>query len=86
MPNYLIILTLNLISLPSMLNLLSIVNFISKFFFIVMNSIASVFLISKLTIFRTSYLRTILLTFYRIFITSFILLSIINPKLLMKNK
>ena len=86
MPNYLIILILNLISLPPMLNLLSLVNLISKFFFIIMNSTASVFLISKLIIFRTSYSITILLTFYRIFTTSFTLFSIINFRSSIKNK
>ena len=86
MLNYLIILILNLISLPPMLNLLSLISLISKFFFIIINNTASVFLISKLTVFRTPYSITILLTFYRIFITSFILSSIMNPRLFIKNK
>ena len=43
MPSYLIILILNLISLPPMLNLLSLISFISKFFFTVVNNIASIF-------------------------------------------
>ena len=84
--NYFIILILNLISLLSMLSLLSLTNLINKFFFTIMNSIASVFLISKLTIFRTFYLIIILLTFCRIFITSFILPPIINFRLSIKNK
>ena len=86
MPNYLIILTLNLIFLPPMLNLLSSANFISKFFLIVVNNIAFVFLISKLIMFPTPYSITILLTFYNIFTISFILPSIINPKSSIKNK
>ena len=86
MPNYFIVLILNLISLLPILSLLFLVNLISKFFFIIMNSIASVFLISKLTIFRTLYLITILLIFYKTFITSFILPPIINPRLLIKNR
>ena len=85
-PNYLIILILNLIFLPSILSLLSSANFISKFFFIVMNSIAFVFSISKLIIFRTSYSITILLTFYKTFIILFILLPIINPRSSIKDR
>ena len=77
---------LNLIFLLSMLSLLSSANIISKFFLVVVNSIASVFLISILIIFRTPYSIIILLTFYRIFTTWFILLSIINPRLSIKNR
>ena len=43
MPSYLIVLILNLISLPPMLSLLSSANFISEFFLAVVNSTASVF-------------------------------------------
>ena len=86
MSNYLIILTLNLISLLPMLSLLSSTNFISEFFLTVMNNIAFVFSISKLTIFRTPYSIIILLTSYRIFTILFILLSIMNPRSSIKNK
>ena len=86
MPNYLIILILNLISLSPMLSLLSLANLISKFFFIIVNSIVSVFLISKLIIFRTFYSITILLIFYKIFITSFILPPMINLRLSIKDR
>ena len=85
-PNYLMVLILNLIFLPPMLNLLSSANFISKFFFAVVNNIASVFSILKLIVFRTSYSITILLTFYKIFIILFILPSIMNPRSFIKNK
>ena len=84
--NYLIILILNLIFLLPMLSLLFSVNFINKFFFVVMNNIVSVFLISKLTIFRTFYSITILLAFYKIFIILFILPPMINPKSSIKNR
>ena len=86
MPNYLIILTLNLISLPPILSLLSSANFINKFFFIVINNIISVFSMSKLTIFRTPYSITILLTSYKTFIISFTLPPIMNPKSSIKNR
>ena len=86
MSNYFIILILNLISLPPILNILFSTNFISKFFLTVVNSIASVFLILKLTIFRTSYSIIILLTFYRIFTILFILLPIMNLRSSIKNK
>ena len=86
MPNYFIILILNLIFLLPMLNLLSSVNFISKFFFVVVNNIVSVFSISKLTVFRTFYLIIILLTFYRIFIMLFILPPMMNFRSFIKNK
>ena len=86
MSSYLIILILNLISLLPILNLLSLINLINKFFFIIINSIAFVFLISKLTIFRTSYSIIILLIFCRIFITSFILPSIMNFRLFIKDR
>ena len=84
--SYLVILILNLISLPPMLSLLSLVSLISEFFFIIVNNIVSVFLMSKLTIFRTSYSIIILLIFYRTFITSFILFSMMNPRLSIKNR
>ena len=86
MPSYFIILILNLIFLLSILSLLFSASLISEFFFTVMNSIVSVFLISKLTVFRTPYSITILLTFYRTFTTSFILLSIMNPRLSIKDR
>ena len=69
-----------------MLSLLSLVNFISKFFLTMVNSTASIFSILKLTAFRMFYLIITLLTFYRIFTISFILPSIINPKLSIKDR
>ena len=86
MLNYFIILILNLISLFPILSLLFLVSLISKFFFTIVNSIVSVFLMSKLTIFRTSYSIIILLTFYRIFTTLFILFPIINSRLSIKDR
>ena len=69
-----------------MLNLLSLANFISEFFLIIMNSIAFIFSILKLTIFYIFYLITTLLTFYKIFIISFALPPIINPRLFIKDR
>ena len=69
-----------------MLNLLSLASFINKFFLTIINNIASIFLILKLTAFRISYLITTLLTFYKISIILFILPSIINPNTSIKNK
>ena len=86
MSNYLIILTLNLISLFPILNLLSLANFISKFFLTMINNIASIFSILKLTVFRIPYLIITLLIFYKIFTISFILPPIINPRLSIKNR
>ena len=86
MSSYLIILILNLIFLPPMLSLLSLPNFISKFFFIMVNNIASIFSILKLTVFRMFYLITTLLIFYRISIILFTLPPIINPKLFIKDR
>ena len=86
MPSYFIILILNLISLPPMLSLLFLVSFISKFFFTVMNNIVSIFSILKLTVFRMFYLITTLLTFCRISIILFTLLSMMNPKLSIKDR
>ena len=48
MPSYFVVLTLNLISLPPMLSLLSSASFISEFFLAVVNSTAFVFSTSKL--------------------------------------
>ena len=86
MLSHLIILILNLISLPPMLSLLSLISFINKFFLIIVNNIAFIFSISKLTIFRMSHLMTTLLIFYKIFTISFILSSIINPRLSIKDR
>ena len=86
MPSYFMVLILNLIFLLSILSLLSLASFISEFFFTMVNSIASIFSILKLTIFRMRYLITTLLTFYKTFIISFTLPPIINPKLSIKNK
>ena len=86
MPSYLMLLVLNLISLLPMLSLLSSVSFISEFFLIMVNSIVSIFSTLKLTVFRMLYLITTLLTSYKIFIISFILPPIINPRLFIKNR
>ena len=84
--SYFIVLILNLIFLLPMLSLLFSANFISEFFFVVMNNIVFVFSISKLTAFRTPYSITILLTFYRIFIILFILLPIMNLRSSIKDR
>ena len=84
--SYFIVLILNLIFLPPILSLLSLANFISEFFLIMVNNIVFIFSISKLTVFRMLYLIITLLTFYRIFIISFILPPIINPRLSIKNR
>ena len=86
MSNYFIVLILNLIFLPPMLSLLSLVSFISEFFLIMVNSIVFIFSTLKLTVFRMSYLITTLLTFYRIFIISFTLFPIINLRLSIKDR
>ena len=69
-----------------MLSLLSLISFISEFFLIIVNNIVFIFSISKLTVFRMSYLITTLLIFYRIFIISFILPPIMNSRSSIKDR
>ena len=69
-PSYLVVLILNLISVPPIRILLLSVNLISEFFLALMNNTASIFLISKLTAFLAPHSITISLTFYRVFIIS----------------
>ena len=69
-----------------MLSLLSSAIFISKFFFIIVNNIVSIFSRLKLIALRIPYLMTISLTSYRMAIMSFILPPIINLKSSIKDR
>ena len=86
-PSYFVAVTLNLIFVLSIRILLFLASFISEFFFVLVNSIALVFLMSKLTAFLALYLITISLTFCRVFTIILIFLApIIKSRLFMKDR